>query len=315
MDFIFGRSLGFLQSEVPAEAIDFSESFSKALSWTVKRKDKGWLQFQISRFIENKSYKAAYTKVHNYVDAEVARALRETADVKSKSKDCSTERKRYILLDEVATQIRDPIQLRYHVLGVFFPGRDTTAIAISNILFQLARHPYVWKKLRESVFEIGDTPLTFESLKSLMYFKYVFYETIRTVGPAGRVYRVAVRDTILPVGGGPDKKSPVFVPRGTPVVSNNWSLNKDKDIWGDDANEFKPERWIDRKSLWEFVPFWGGPRICPAQQQVLTYTIYLLVKLTQMFERIENGDSVHAFVNRATSVESANGIKIALKNS
>jgi hypothetical protein len=35
-----------------------------------------------------------------------------------------------------------------------------------------------------------------------------------------------------------------------------------------------------------------GPRICPAQQQVLTYSLYLLVKLTQKFESLENCDPV-----------------------
>lgn len=80
--------------------------------------------------------------------------------------------------------------------------------------------------------------------------------------------------------------------------------------------KFKPDRWIGRKPLWEFVPFWGGPRICPAQQQVLTNAIYLIVRLTQRFESIENCDPVFEYIQRiAPSVESQNGVKIALKNS
>lgn len=93
-------------------------------------------------------------------------------------------------------------------------------------------------------------------------------------------------------------------------------MNHDKGIWGDDIHEFKPDRWIGRKPLWEFVPFFGGPRICPAQQQVLTYAIYILVRLTQKFERMENCDPIFEYVERfSLSFESRNGVKVAFKTS
>jgi cytochrome P450 monooxygenase len=92
-------------------------------------------------------------------------------------------------------------------------------------------------------------------------------------------------------------------------------MNHDKDIWGEDVNQYKPDRWIGRKPFWEFVPFWGGPRICPAQQQVLTHSIYLLVRLTQRFERMENCDPVFEYLQKmASSIESKNGVKVAFKN-
>jgi cytochrome P450 len=88
-----------------------------------------------------------------------------------------------------------------------------------------------------------------------------------------------------------------------------------KDVWGDDVEEFKPERWFGHKPMWEFVPFWGGPRLCPAQQQVYTYVIYALLRLTQRFERIENCDPVLEYVEGLMpSIESVNGVKVAFKN-
>jgi cytochrome P450 monooxygenase len=137
---------------------------------------------------------------------------------------------------------------------------------VSNALFQLARHPYIWTKLRQISLELGDARLTFEKLKSLVEFRYVLLETIRICGPAACVWRIAVRDTILPVGGGLDQKSPVFVARGTPVVLGTWSMNHAKDIWGDDIHEFKPDRWIGRKPLWEFrpIPRWSPDLPGPA---------------------------------------------------
>jgi hypothetical protein len=63
----------------------------------------------------------------------------------------------------------------------------------------------------------------------------------------------------------------------------------------------------------EFVPFWGGPRMCPAQQQVLTQSVYLLVRMTRELVRIENRDSYWEYVEVPKSVaESRNGVKVAL---
>lgn len=143
----------------------------------------------------------------------------------------------------MAKQIRDPIQLRYHVLGVFNPARDTTSRAVGNTIFQLARHPHIWTKLRWISLELGDTLLNFEKLKSLVEFRHFVQETIGVCDPAARVWRMAIRDTILPVGGVPDQKSPIFVPKGTPVVLGTWAMNHDKDLWGNDVHGFNPDRW------------------------------------------------------------------------
>lgn len=314
MEFIFGRSLNALEPDFPDEYTEFLKAFSQGQKGVTQRREAGWLQFRLHRYNEDKEWKDAYTKVHKFVDGQVARALQETANIEPET-DAPPVRRRYVLLDEMAKQIRDPIKLRYHILGVFGPARDTTSILLGNALFQLARHPHVWTKLREISLGIGDASLTFEKLKTLVDFRNVIHETIRVCGPAARIWRVAVRDTVLPVGGGPDQKSPVFVPRGTPVVLGIWSMNHDKDIYGDDVEEFNPDRWLGRKPLWEFTPFLGGPRICPAQQQVLTYSIYLLVRLTQKFAHIENCDPVFEYLERWTlGFESRNGVKIAFKN-
>jgi len=55
--------------------------------------------------------------------------------------------------------------------------------------------------------------------------------------------REAIRDTTLPVGGGPDGKSPVFVFKGQLVNYVPYVMHRRKDIYGEDADEFRPERW------------------------------------------------------------------------
>jgi cytochrome P450 len=60
--------------------------------------------------------------------------------------------------------------------------------------------------------------------------------------------RVAIVDTILPQGGGPGGKSPVFIRAGTTVQLYLYSMHRRKDLFGEDAHEFKPERWETMKS-------------------------------------------------------------------
>jgi len=122
-----------------------------------------------------------------------------------------------------------------------------------------------------------------------------------------------VRDTILPVGDGEDGKSPIFVEKGTVVSIDLYSLHHDKDIQGEDSGEFNPLRWVGKRLMWEFVPFLGSPRMCPAQQQVLTPSVYLLVRMTRELAGIENRDSCWEYVEVPKSVaESRNAVKVTL---
>lgn len=211
--------------------------------------------------------------------------------------------------------MRDPIQLRYQILGVFLPARDTTGILLSNALFHLARNPHIWTKLRQRALETDPEKLTFESLKSLIDFRHVIFETLRLQGPSGRSLRVATRDTTLPRGGGKDGQSPILVKKGTHISVNIWAMHHDADIYPD-VYKFKPERWVGKRPLWDFVPFYGGSRICPANQQVLTYASYTLVRLTREFAAIENRDPKMEYVELTKmTTQSRNGVKITLRRS
>ena len=62
--------------------------------------------------------------------------------------------------------------------------------------------------------------------------------------------RTAVVDTILPLGGGEDGKSPIFIPKGQIVQYSVYAMHRRKDLYGEDAEEFKPERWDTYRPGW-----------------------------------------------------------------
>lgn len=68
---------------------------------------------------------------------------------------------------------------------------------------------------------------------------------LRLFSPVSTNGRTSNKETILPCGGGKDGKQPILVPKGTPVRWSVHALHRNKDIFGPDADEFRPERWDD----------------------------------------------------------------------
>ena len=105
--------------------------------------------------------------------------------------------------------------------------------------------------------------------------------------------REAIADTTLPRGGGPDGMAPVAILKGTYVSYHSYAMHRRKDIYGDDAESFRPERWLDDENPtplrpgWAYLPFNGGPRVCIGQQFALTEAGYVVVRLLQEFKEME----------------------------
>ena len=81
--------------------------------------------------------------------------------------------------------------------------------------------------------------------------------------------RFATKTTVLPVGGGIDGQSPILVRQGEAVGYCVYALHRRRDIYGEDAYEFRPSRWDEerlQKIGWGYLPFNGGPRICPGSE-------------------------------------------------
>ena len=69
--------------------------------------------------------------------------------------------------------------------------------------------------------------------------------------------RMASADTVLPVGGGKDGRSPLIVQKGQIVSWSLPAIHRRRDIYGEDADEFRPERWETLRPGWGYLPFSG----------------------------------------------------------
>jgi cytochrome P450 len=123
---------------------------------------------------------------------------------------------------------------------------------------------------------------------------------------------MATRDTIIPRGGGPDGSGPVFVPKGDVVVYWSYAMHRRTDLYGADADEYRPERWETLRPGWEYLPFNGGPRICLGQQYALTEAGYVTVRLLQEFKELVCRDDGPWRENLTLTLCSLNGTKVGL---
>lgn len=104
---------------------------------------------------------------------------------------------------------------------------------------------------------------------------------------------------MLPTGGGPDGTSPILVRKGEVVVISQYVNSRKKNIWGPDADDFRPQRWetgeLDNID-WAYFPFNGGPRQCLGEDFALMEVSYTIVHLLQIFPILELplGDPVEA---------------------
>ncbi|KAF3001327.1 hypothetical protein E8E13_005655 [Curvularia kusanoi] len=130
-----------------------------------------------------------------------------------------------------------------------FAGSDTIAIAIRATMLYLITHNRVYRRLQgevDAAVRAGTAPpapdiITDSALKSLPYLQAIIRESIRIFPPVTdqRPKKVPPGgDTVIVEG------QTYFLPGGTDVSYNQWGLQRSKAVFGDDADVWRPERWL-----------------------------------------------------------------------
>ncbi|KAG0244347.1 hypothetical protein BGW41_008111 [Actinomortierella wolfii] len=155
--------------------------------------------------------------------------------------------------------------LKDMVLNFIIAGRDTTAQALTWMFWSMHRRgvdPQIVAKMRQEVDEVlhGEDP-TYENTKKMKYTEACMYEALRLYPSVPRNIKQCVQDDVWPDG--------TEIKKGTYVLWSPWIMGRTKEIWGPDAREYRPERWVEssaKPSPAQFPAFHVGPRICLGQQ-------------------------------------------------
>lgn len=302
-DFLLGKSVDSLltgQSE-------FAEAFAivQNTQGTIARAGPMRWMIPMKRFYQSLDIMNRF--VGEYIDRALALSQDELEKV-SKSDEG------YTFLHALASYTRERAVLRDQIIAVLLAGRDTTAVTLSWLFYELSKNPEIVKKLRK---EVGDSVgwerlPTYDDLKSMRYLQHTLNETLRLYPVVPYNVRVALKDTTLPRGGGPDGTEPIGIAKGeytsstidfsrdadqkldTPIGYSTFIMQRRPEIYPDastgfpDYLEFVPERWDNwTPKSWTYIPFNGGPRICIGQQFALTEMAYTVVRILQTFDRLE----------------------------
>ncbi|KAF5316966.1 hypothetical protein D9611_003971 [Ephemerocybe angulata] len=168
--------------------------------------------------------------------------------------------------------------------SITFAGMDTTSNSLSRSLHLLSEHPEVQRRLRGELLEArikrgGEDP-SFEELMTLPYLDAVCKEVLRLYAPVPFLLRRVRTDMIMPLhtpiqtSFDPKQRlNEIFVPKDTTIIMSLIGCNRNVDVWGEDAAEWKPERWLEplKESVVgakvpgvysHLMTFLGGGRAC-----------------------------------------------------
>ncbi|KAG8170269.1 hypothetical protein KVR01_001014 [Diaporthe batatas] len=194
------------------------------------------------------------------------------------------------------------------------PGRDTTAQALTWTFHLLMHHRYTLAKIRQEVQQALETqrggassssssslsssaadttptlPVdpTLFTPASMPYTLAIFNESLRLYPPIPFEIKQAMSPTTLPDG--------TFLPAGAVVVWCPWAMNRSRLTWGEDADEFRPERWlvaggggdkaaaVMQRSASEFPVFNGGARLCLGKRMAELIAVQVIATVAWTFE-------------------------------
>jgi cytochrome P450 len=195
-------------------------------------------------------------------------------------------------------------------------GHETTASAMTWAIYLLCRYPEAQRKVREellasrSVINNPAMPISSMEMARLPYLNAVLNETLRLFPSIPLSVREAESNQII---------QGHFIPKGTTVIICPWAINTSKALWGEDALDFIPERWLGggkannggAVSNYANATFFHGPRSCVGKDFARGEFVCLMAALISRFE-IESEDKTPKIHGGFVSASPVGGMEVKL---
>jgi cytochrome P450 len=170
-----------------------------------------------------------------------------------------------------------------HAVTMMFAGFDTSSNSLQWLLALLAANPAVQQRLYDELAAsvgLASVPQV-DDLKKCAYLDAVIREGMRMFTVVASVARLAAADDVLP--------SKAIVPAGYTVMVPFHGFHYKKEIYGEDVDAFRPERWFEPglrarvDANYGFIPFSIGRRHCIGKDFAWNELTTLLTVLVRNF--------------------------------
>jgi cytochrome P450 len=176
---------------------------------------------------------------------------------------------------------KEDIISEIHVLAS--AGLETTTHTLEWLCYYMARRMEIQQKLvqdiQDTIAKLPNHEITYEALMDQENFKYVravINETLRVRGPVPNIWRYTRVDTVL---------AGKTIPENTHVYPMFCLVNKDPTVWGQDAEEFRPERFLEKEvKSHVFSPFSFGPRACVGKKLAEIQLLHFVVSVFKTYK-------------------------------
>ncbi|XP_068648603.1 cytochrome P450 94B3-like [Aristolochia californica] len=241
------------------------------------------------------------------IRGSVVELIRSRKD-ESRKKDIKTD-----LLSRLVTSGLDEELIRDMIISFIMAGRDTTSAAMTWFFWLLSCHKEVEKELVQEVetatgHSNEERSINYENMKEMKFLKACLCESMRLYPPVAWDSKHAAANDILPDG--------TRVYKGDRVTYFPYGMGRMKKIWGEDCQDFKPNRWIDAEdhtiSPYKFPIFQAGPRVCLGKEMAFIQMKYVVASILEQFELVPVRQDIPAFVPLLTA-HMAGGLNVSVQ--
>ncbi|CAG7915603.1 unnamed protein product [Penicillium olsonii] len=230
---------------------------------------------------------------------------------------------KFIETKEKYPEVVDDTQIVSYLMFNLIAGADTTGITLIAALYFSLKHPHVWDRLRSEIAtetsKGAPTAVSYKDAREYPYLNAIVREAMRC-HPAVAM----LLERYVPKGG-LDLPNGHHIPAGSVVGLNPYVVARNKSVWGEDADVFRPERWLRDEKLEteeEFeqrlrlmnnadLSFGGGSRICIGKHLGLLEVYKVIATLVSRYN-IDLVDPKEEWKTQNSFFVRQSGIKVRL---
>ncbi|KAL8110893.1 beta-amyrin 6-beta-monooxygenase-like [Apium graveolens] len=187
---------------------------------------------------------------------------------------------RMLLVTDENGECMSEMEISNNIIGLLVASYETTSTAVTFVLKYLAELPHIYEKVYEEQMEIAKTKeagelLKWEDVQKMKYSWNVACESLRLAPPGQGAFREAVTDFTF---------AGFTIPKGWKTFWMVHTTHKNPKYFAD-PETFDPSRFQGSgPAPYTFVPFGGGPRMCPGKEYARLEILVFMYNIVTRFK-------------------------------